>query len=428
MPQPASVAAGVVGMTIFLAVLVTLYASSGGVPQPVEKRKRTTVRQRSHHQVASPPTAAVYVLRPTRIRPPLPFAAPLPVGRTVRLTRLNSAGASDDLRLSVWVYEHTGRGLSGSPDRIHAWPAGAPPLLVPVVGAGAVIGRICVNFVGTLRDTDLEIAILGGPNGTTAVWQDVIRRGTRWLYEITFGVPDEWQPRAQWDASRFLSIIPTNDCDEVVDTWVPLRPGWAPGSMPAGGGFAAQVSPGAPVFVVHEPQRAVRLRPGAWLALDVPVGGVTACTGFVVFRSSEGESRPVLAFKAGAESVPRLSVYVDRDGGLTVRALDTEVVRHTAGPVSGCVVIGFTCPNVGTPTLSVSSVTTGDVAVRTYPVTVRTGAAPLSLFVGAAGPTALPATVLAPRVLDIHELLYFDRTMDESLLRAVHQDLMAKWA
>jgi hypothetical protein len=352
------------------------------------------------------------------------MAAPLPNGRSVRIRRVNPAPV-DDLQISVWAYDRAGQGITEHTEGLRLWAVGAEPLTVRLIhgrGSDGGVGRLVVNMMGLLRDTDLEVSLHDADNRVT--WSDTIRQGTRWMYEITFGVPAEWQPLLQWDAERSLSVI-TEDQGGVL-VWVPLRAPEGGAGMRASSRFA---------HAVPEPHRAVRLPPGTWLTVDSPAG-FTPPTGtvFIVLSSDMGSVRSLLALHRGDVL---FTVQQDRDGAVAIRVRGAnglrDITRHAAGPVSGCLVMGVAY-SLQQSTVSLVSMVTGDMAPRRLPAVdvaspPQSSTSPPQFLLGATEPTLSGAGSGVPvaRTLDVHEVVLFPRVMDDSLLRAVHQHLTAKW-
>ena len=474
----------VVGLSLLMAVILAVIVSPAAQSAPPRDGQQRRYRRVKRMVLAAttttetppcplppapvepPPPRTVFVLRPCRLRPPIPMAVPLPVGRVLRLRRVPVAVPTEDLRLAVWAYDRQGRGLTAHPDRLHIWRVSDAPLIIPL-GPSAVhgVGRVTVNLMGTLRDTDVEVALLAAPDAVVGadavpVWRDTIRRGTQWLHEVTFGVPEEWQPGAQWDASRVPSMVLGSD-DATLDVWVPLRPAWA-GLPTLGGGFAAQPSRAPPVTVVEEPpgQRAVRLPPGAWLLLDAPSAPLVGTSNtlpnpppasgtiLLVVRTEGSGARTIAALLRGTsvlDAAPLLAVRVERDGAVVLQDAATQpppppLVRHAATPLAGLIILACVYQfNSATGGVTLTTMCTGDTGVRSSTWSRPTApAGPPSMLlwcVGADRIPSSPSTIPPPadvagtvaRTLDVHEMVFFPRAMDAVLLAAVHQELRAKW-
>lgn len=151
-----SVVPTIVATTLVLTVVfVVLWGMDWQQTTPPHSRRsspqQTTATKRRNE--------SVYVLKTVRLQPTIPLVAPLPTGNAIRLRRLNP-GAVDDIRLSVWVYDRKGRAVTGGTSELFAWRINAEPLTVRFHGGDGAVGRLVVNLLGMLRDTDLEISIL----------------------------------------------------------------------------------------------------------------------------------------------------------------------------------------------------------------------------------------------------------------------------
>jgi hypothetical protein len=358
--------------------------------------------------------------RRRRVRRPRPSP---PGPRSVRLRRLDAA-ATDDLRLTVWVDDRDGQRLvdTDDPDRVLRWPAHAEPLrLLLRTNDDTAVGRVTVNLVVPiiLRDTDVEVALLAA-DGVTVLWRDVVRRGTQWLHETVVQPigTDEWQPVAHWDASRPLSVL--RGPEGGVAVWLPLRPPpWPRVTLHPVGGGRDVLPRGA----------AVRLEPGGSLVLDaaIPLSVASTGTAFLVFRrvGGDGGVRPVLSLVVGTTTVllvllggDTIAVHTARSGGA---GRLTESIRHTAAVChTDCVVLGLVYAFDGQRQLTLRTLATGDHAPRLATVPDF-----------AWGPTAVlrvGADQARQAALDVHELRFFTRAMDDTMLRDMHAELARKWS